>query len=123
MYLGGVRKVVAKAASYTIKLNQPDRSNTLFTTRGGSGAITFTLPAPKPALAGTVFEFLNEVDQNMIVSAGASSAVAFNNASCASLAAQTSSQKIGAKIRATVNDAGTKWFLEGTSVGVTYTVA
>lgn len=123
MYFGGVRKVVPKTASYTIKLNQPDRSGTLFTTAGAGGAVTFTLPAPRPAIAGTVFEFYNEVGQNMIVSAGAAGGIAFNNASCASLAAQTGGQLIGAKIRATVNPAGTRWLLEGTTLGVTYTVA
>ena len=123
MRAGGIQPIVNKTASYTIKLNQPDKSGTKFTTRGAGGAVTFTLPAPAPALAGVYFEFHNEVGQNMIVAAPANKAVTFNNLTATSVAAQTGGQLIGAKIRATVNSDGTKWLIEGTSVGVTYTVA
>lgn len=116
-----IRRLVAKTAAYTIKVNQPDKSATRFTNRGASGSITFTLPTPVPQLSGLWYEFLGVADQTIIVSAGAAKGVAFNNAACASLAAQTGGQKIGALIRATCD--GTSWHLEGTTVGVTYTVA
>lgn len=123
MYAGGIRKVVNKTASYTVKVNQPDRSGTVFTNRGAAGAVTFTLPTPNAAMAGTFFEFCGEVDQNLIVAAPANKAVTLNALTGTSLAAQTANQKIGARIRATVNSDGTKWLLEGTTVGVTYTAA
>lgn len=116
-----IRRVIALAVSTTIKVNQPHRSGSRFTNRGAVGACTYTLPAPAAPLAGLWFEFYGVADQTIIVSAGAGKGVAFNNAACASLAAQTGGQKIGALIRATCD--GTSWLLEGSSVGVTYTVA
>lgn len=118
-FLRVVRSVVAKTANYQILAS--DGSGTLFTTRGSAGAVTFTLPVPAAQLSGVVFEFLNTVDQNMIVSAGAGKAVTFNNAAAASLAASTAGQKIGAVIRAYCD--GTSWHLQGSTIGVTYTVA
>jgi hypothetical protein len=49
-----------------------------------------------------------------------------NNAAAASVTASTSSQKIGARMRATCVEttAGTfKWLVSGIGVGATYTVA
>lgn len=111
----------AVTASYTIKHMQPDRPGNVFTNRGATGAVTFTLPAPVAQLAGVSYDFYGVADQNLIVSAGAGKGVAFNNAACASLAAQTGNQKIGAHIFAYCD--GTSWILLGDTVGVTYTVA
>lgn len=119
MQLTGYRKVVPKTAAYTIDLNQ-HRPQTRFTNRGAGGSVTFTLPAGG-ARIGLEFEFLGVADQTIIVSAGAGKGVAFNNAACASLAAQTGGQKIGALITATWD--GTSWHLVGSTIGVTYTVA
>lgn len=121
MSIRQTRRIIPKTANYTVNPAIPDSPGTMFTTRGATGAVTFTLPAPSAALKGWFYDFLNLVDQNMVVSAGSGNGIAFNNAACASLAAQTSSQKIGAQIRATCD--GTSWVLAGESNGVTYTVA
>lgn len=118
-YLRVARSVIAKTANYQVLAS--DGSGTLFTTRGNAANITFTLPVPTPQLTGVVFYFANAVDFNMIVSAGAGKAITFNNAAAASLAASTAGQKIGAIIRAYCD--GTSWYLQGSTIGVTYTVA
>lgn len=110
----------AKTASYTI-IPWADRPGTRFTNRGATGNITFTLPAPSLALAGVIYEFFGVADYNIVVSGGSSKVVTFNNAAAASLAAQTSGQKIGAHIKAECD--GTSWHLVGDRIGVTYTVA
>jgi hypothetical protein len=114
------RRVVAKTASYTVN-PAVDRSGTIFTTRGAGGAITFTLPTPTAALTGWAYSFHNVVAQDLTVSAGTGKGIAFNNAACASLAATTTGQEIGAIIDAICD--GTSWFLLGGTNGVTYTVA
>jgi hypothetical protein len=114
------RRLVPKTANYAIN-PWVDRCGTVFTNEGAGGAVTFTLPAPVPALRGWHYRFKGIADQNVIVSAGAGKGVAFNNAACASLAAQTAGQKIGADIEATCT--GTKWVLDGGTNSVTYTVA
>jgi hypothetical protein len=119
-FLNVMRPTVAKTANYSID-PAVDPSGTRFTNRGAAGAVTFTLPAPTPALAGTSYEFSGVADQNIIVSGTAAKQVAFNNAACASLAAQTAGQKIGAVITAICD--GTSWLLHGSTIGVTYTVA
>jgi hypothetical protein len=113
-------RIVPKTSAYTVNTNQ-DRCGTRFTNRGATGSVTFTLPAPHAGLIGWFYEFFGVADQNIVVSAGSAKGLAFNNATCASLASQTGGGLIGAKIRATCD--GTSWLLEGTTVGVTYTVA
>ncbi len=116
------QRVVPKATSYTIKPPM-DAPGTVFTTRGASGAVTFTLPTPGRQLLGTWYEFLNVVDQNMAV---AGALATLNNAAAASVTVSTGSQKIGARIKATCVEtaSGTyKWLTSGIAVGHTYTVA
>lgn len=118
-FLGLPLKETAKAASYTVV--EAD-NGTLFTTLGASGAVTFTLPAIRPGLA---FEFLNLVDQNMIIaSAEGDNLVALHAASADSVAGQTTSQKIGVRFMVHANQAGTKWYVRNLSpAGATITVA
>jgi len=115
------RRLVPKTASYAVSPGKGDFSGSVFTTRGATGAVTFTLPAPQPSLTETFYEFINVVDQNMTVATTSGKAVVFNNTAATSLSAQTSSQKIGAAISAYCD--GTAWLLTGASVGATYTVA
>lgn len=112
--------VVAKTTSYTILPTDP--CGTLFTNRGASGAVTFTLPAATAVPAGTYYEFLGIADQNILVaSAPADTLNGLNDAAADSLAMSTSMQKIGGHMRV-VND-GTAWSAYGDAVGVTFTLA
>jgi hypothetical protein len=121
MRFGGVREIVNKAASYTVRPDNPDHSGVLFETTGATGSLTFTLPTLNPAKKGWWCEFHNTVNQNMTVTAASNKAICDGNATATSLAATTASHKIGAKIRA--EWMGTFWFLSGINNGVTYTVA
>lgn len=120
MTRAGVRPVVAKTASYTIN-PAVDKPGTLFTNRGASGAVTFSLPTANQALAGWEFFFKAHAAQNLLVNAVSGGIVTLNNAAATSLAAQTGSQIIGAEIHALCD--GTSWFVSGVAVGHTYTVA
>lgn len=120
------RRVIDKTASYTISgLN--DRPDTIFTNRGASGAVTFTLPPPSAPYLGTVYHFRGIADQNLLVAGTtAGDIVTKNDAAANSLAASTSGEKIGAAMRAEcirTGDATYKWLVIGVAVGHTYTVA
>lgn len=117
--LNPIRRIVAQVANYAVLAS--DGCGTLFTNRAAVGAVTFTLPAPTPAQAGLWFEFMGVADQTFTVAAPAGKVVALNNAAATSLACSTGSQKIGAVIRAYSD--GTSWILQGSTIGVTYTVA
>ncbi len=82
-------------------------NNTLFTTYGGDGAFTFTLPAsPKHGLH---YGFYNAVDQSMTVASASSSdnIVAFNDAAADSIAFSTTGEKLGGYFEVFGN--GSKW--------------
>lgn len=85
-------------------------SGKVFTTTGATGAVTFTLPDPASTKAGTVFTFVNTVDQNMIVATTADKMVALNDAAATNVTFSTTSQKIGAAVRAVCD--GSKWLME-----------
>lgn len=85
-----------------------------FTNRGASGAVTVTLPAPDAINAGGEIVFGVVADQNFIVTTS-DKLVIINDAAADSIAAQTSSEKIGA-VFAVWSD-GTSWFAENRSVG------
>ena len=115
------RRIVAKTGSgYSPHPNKGDFSGTVFTTRGGTQNFTFTLPTPTPALAETMYDFLNVVDFNMNVTAGANKITTFNNATATTVSVNTSGQKIGARISAVCD--GVTWFCTGETAGVTYVV-
>lgn len=118
--------VLEKAANYTVKANDP--GGTLFVAK--TGAVTFTLPPPAAALLGKAFYFLNGVNADMTVAtATADTAITTNDVAADSVAASTSSKKIGALIMAVCVsiDAGStyQWAVVGLSGGdgITYTVA
>lgn len=100
---GTWKDVVAKTANYTVTTADCD---TLFTNRGASGAVTFTLPAT--ASKGLRFGFFVVANQDVTVTAGtADTMVCFNDAAADSIAFSTSSEKIGAMVEI-IGD-GTGW--------------
>jgi hypothetical protein len=120
---GGIKgpDAIAKTANYAL-VTGTDPSSRVFTNRGAAGAVTYTLPAPVPALAGVSYEFFGVAGQNTIVNAGgAGKGVAFNNAAITTVTCSTAGALIGAHIRAICD--GTSWLFENDQVGVTYTLA
>lgn len=116
-----VRRVVAKTAAYSIE-SRKDRSGTIFTNRGATGSVTFTLP-PASRCTGFEYLFLVFADQSIVVASKvADTLVAFNDIAADSLAISTSSKKIGTCIRALCD--GTNWFAHVVSAdGVTGAIA
>jgi len=90
----------------------------------GTGAVTHVLPAIATS-EGVKFEFLNMADQNLIIaSAEGDNIVAINDVAADSLAFQTASEKIGARlqIECVRTAAGLKWIYKNLT-GATITVA
>lgn len=102
---GGWKSVEAKTGNHTVTEAE---NNTLFTNRGASGAVNFTLPAT--AKKGLRYGFYGVVDQNIVVTAGtADTIVAFNDATADSVALQTSGDIIGGMFEV-IGD-GTGWLV------------
>jgi hypothetical protein len=119
---GGLKRVIIpKTADYTITTGT-DPSGAIFTNRGASGTVIFTLPAPAAALAGVFYEFLGITDFTITVkTATADTLVVTNDTAADSLSASTASHKIGAHMRVLCD--GVAWVAYGDSVGDTFTVA
>ena len=98
--------VEAKTTSYAV--TSADFGKFL-TTRGAGGAITFTLPAVVSGFKGAYVDFYNVADQDMIVAGTAGELVTFNDAAANSVAYSTSSEQIGACVRAFCD--GTSWLM------------
>lgn len=112
------RRNVSKAASYTVLASD---HATRFNTLGATGAVTFTLPTIAPGLK---FQFLNVVDQNMIIaSAAGDDLIVVHDLSADSVTFSTSSQKIGACVEVEGIYVGTtlKWLPTLVSVPLTAT--
>jgi hypothetical protein len=102
-----VTTVEAKAASYTISSSD---SGKLLTTRGASGAITFTLPTMSASYTGVDVLLFNAVDQDMIVSAQTAGQIMFKNDLAAnSVSYETAGEQIGGAFRV-ISD-GTSWLV------------
>jgi hypothetical protein len=103
----GALKVTAKTASYS--LTDSDFNGQVFTTRGASGAVTFTLPTVTAAMAGRYVDFINVAGQNMLVAGTAGELVTFNDLTANSVAFQTAAELIGGACRAVCD--GTSWLI------------
>jgi hypothetical protein len=113
--------VKAKTADYTV-VTGTDASGTVFTNRGASGAVIFTLPAPSQAIAGVFYDFLGVADQDVTVkTATVDTLLTKNDAAADSVAMSTSGEKIGGAMRFVCD--GTAWIGFGIAVGHTFTVA
>jgi hypothetical protein len=116
-----MRRVVAKTADYTIKPPM-DSPGTVFTNRGASGAVIFTLPAPGENVKGYWYRFVGHAGQNITVkTATVDTLVTKNDAAADSVALSTAGELIGGVMEAYCD--GTSWFVYGISVGHTFTVA
>jgi hypothetical protein len=116
-------RVVRKTANYTINAGV-DRSGTVFTNGGASGAVVFTLPAPKLDLLGTYYKFVGLVNEVITVAtATADTLVGFNDVDLDSIATGGTGERIGAWITVycVESAAGTYvWVAEAGTNGVTY---
>ena len=99
-------KVIVKTADYTVT---PDDYGSVFTTRGGSAGVTFTLPAAGDTNTGEWALFVNVADYNMIVSGADEGLVVFNNLTADNIGFGTTSEKIGGTLLA-ISD-GTSWIV------------
>lgn len=129
---GALCRVVVKTADYTIVspvTSAGDASGTIFTNRGATGTVIFTLPAPVGALAGVYYEFVGIADFTMTVkTATADTLIAANDIAADSLSQATAGQLIAASMRAVCD--GVSWIAMGTTPGkgadtttTTFTVA
>jgi hypothetical protein len=102
------RLILAKTADYSVLA---DDGGTLFTTRGASGAVNFTLPATATLTAGWNCDFFSAAAQNMTVTAATADTITtFNDLTADSVAFSTSSELIGASVRMTWD--GTGWLCQ-----------
>jgi len=117
--------VSAKTGNYTIADGD---SGKLFTTRGATGAVTFTLPAQTAVPTGFYVDIVILADENVtIATATADTLAAFNDLTADSVAWTTSGQQIAQAVRCVAD--GTGWILlhmpapaaDGLSVGA-YTI-
>jgi len=110
---------IAKTADYTVLATDCGR---LFTTRGASAAVTFTLPAVTNLPAGFYVDFFNVAATGMVIASNGSSdnIVALNDAGADTITCTTTSRMIGAYVKVIFD--GTGWLaIEG--AGATYAVA
>jgi len=119
---GGGRKMSppkAKTADYTI-VTGTDPSATLFTNRGATAAVIFTLPAPVAALAGVFYDFLGIADFGISAkTATADTMVILNDIAGKQVGAVGAATLIGAYFRCICD--GTQWIGVGLSVGTVFT--
>lgn len=89
--LGGWRDIIAKTADYTVTEFDND---TIFTNKGASGAVVFTLPAT--AKKGLRYGFYIAAAQTVTITAGtADTLIANNDIAADSIAFSTANEKIG----------------------------
>lgn len=112
--------VKAKTADYTVTAEE---SGVLFTNRGASAAITFTLPAVTTLPIGTRYEFFGVSATGFTVASNGSldNILTLNDIAADSITCTSTSKIIGASV-AVIWD-GVKWLARQASVGNTYVVA
>lgn len=119
LYKNQLEKISAKTASYQVKNAD---LGTIFTTRGATAAVTFTLPPTADLPAGFWLRFFSVSAYGMVISSSGSSdnIVVTNDAGADSITSTTTSRMIGANV-AVVWD-GTSW-LATLGDGPTYVAA
>lgn len=91
-------RIEAKTAAYQIV----DADNgKIFTTRGASGSVTFTLPVVTTIATGWSCEFFQAADQNMVIASQGSSdnITTFNDLTADSITFSTAGELIGNSVQ------------------------
>ena len=88
----GERTIEAKTAAYTLTGKDYGK---IFTNRGATGAVTFTLPTPEDRLSGVTATFFVVADQTVTVTGPDEKLTTFNDATADSVAFSTSGEKVG----------------------------
>jgi hypothetical protein len=96
--------ITIKTASYTIT---PDDFGKVFTTRGATSAVTFTLPAAATANKGHWVLFVNIANYDMIVAGATNGLVTFNDAAANNVGLTVANERIGGAF-ISISD-GTSW--------------
>ena len=111
--------IKAKTAAYTCTV---DESGVMFTNRGATVAITFTLPLNSTCPIGTRFSFYGVSAYGFTVTSNPSDTiVTLNDAAADSITITSTSKIIGGAVDVIWD--GTAWLAKQASVGNTYTVA
>lgn len=109
VYQNITRKIAAKTASYQVVAGD---IGTLFTNRGASGAVTFTLPAVADVWTGWWCEVFAAAAQNVVVASAGSNdnLTTFNDLTADTITWSTSGEIVGASVRVTWD--GTGWLCQ-----------
>lgn len=99
-----LRDVEAKTAAYAIT---PADWGKLFTNRGATGSVTFTLPAVSAVQSGFYVDFFVAADQDVVIASTADQMITFNDIDANAITWSTSSEKLGNA--ATMICDGTSW--------------
>ena len=111
------RSIEAKTSAYAVVC--PEDSGKIFTTKGASGSVTFTLPAAA-GNDGCYLTIVGGANHNVVVTGTDEQITTLNDITADSVAASTSSKKIGSQFECYCD--GSTWFVVGVTVGSTYTV-
>lgn len=112
--------IKAKTSDYTVTAEE---SGVIFTNRGASSAVTFTLPAVTNLPIGVHYDFYGVSASGFAVASNGSqdNIVTLNDAGADSITCTSTSKIIGASISVIWD--GTSWLARQASVGNTYVVA
>jgi hypothetical protein len=98
--------ITAKTADYTITKYDFGK---VFTTRGASDEVIFTLPAVSDAYTGKWVVFISVADENLAVKGSDEELVVFNDLTADAISFSTSSEKIAGAFFALCD--GTSWIV------------
>lgn len=98
--------VVVKTSSYTLT---PSDFGSVFTTRGATTTVTFTLPTAGDTNKGDWVLFISVADQHMTVAGDSNGLVVFNDLTADNIGYGTASELIGGAFLA-ISD-GTSWIV------------
>lgn len=99
-------RIVVKTSSYTITASD---FGSVFTTRGATAPVTFTLPTAGSTNNGEWVLFVNIADQNMIVAGDDDGLVVFNDLTANNIGYTTAGELIGGTFFAVCD--GTSWIV------------